>query len=355
MFALFQIPKMGIGSSSGYSYVATAQWLLDGSTHYGSAGFARASRAFQPLPEDLSACCFIVTGANSGLGKQTALDLALKRAAVHLVCRSKERGEEALADLRRQAPPGTPLELHICDFSSMDSVKAFAAQWEARKVPLHGLILNAGFIAPRYELVGGLESSWATAMSQSYLLSGLLLPSLLRASEGPAAAASGAPLRSPPARIIHVSSGGGLTVKCDVADINSASKRAQAFDGTLQYAHSKRAQMLLAEAWAARVPSARVGVYSMHPGWADTEGVRSSLPEFREKHKASLRSVQQGADTIVWLASAPALPEGASGKLFFDRAEASQHFALAGTTSSSAEKEALWRNCAAACAWEFKS
>jgi NAD(P)-dependent dehydrogenase (short-subunit alcohol dehydrogenase family) len=173
-----------------------------------------------------------------------------------------------------------------------------------------------------------------------------------------AGARGGAPAapRSPPARVIHVSSGGGLTVRCDVQGLPTGAGACKGgtpagFDGTLQYAHSKRAQMLLAEAWAQRLPQDRVGVYSMHPGWADTEGVRTALPAFREQHKGSLRSEAQGADTAVWLAAAQQLPSAASGQLLFDRAVVPQHYACAGTASTPADKAALWEACAAACSW----
>jgi dehydrogenase/reductase SDR family protein 12 len=339
---------MGVGGSSqGYSYIATAQWYLEGARNYGRGGFERAAATFTPLPESLRGLTFVVTGANSGLGYATALELARRHADVHLVCRSQARGEAALAQLRAATASQAAGTLHIVDLSSVAQVKAFGAAWEARQAPLHGLVLNAGYIARERELTAdGLEASWATAMLQSYLLTGLLMPALLRAGASP-----GASGRAPPARVIHVSSGGGLTVRCDVAGIHAAAGLGGArFDGTLQYAHSKRAQMLLAQAWAARAPP-QVAVAAMHPGWADTEGVRSALPEFREQRKGSLRSEAQGADTAVWLAAAPALPPGAGGQLFFDRAAVPQHYPLAGTASSPADVEALWEACASYCNW----
>jgi len=149
---------MGIGSSSGagYSYTAVAQWLADGSRNFGRAGFERASARFAPLPPSLAGLSFIVTGANSGLGFATALALARLRADVHLVCRSRARGEEALRSIRA-APQCAEarLSLHVCDFSSAQQVKDFASAWEQRGAPLHGLVLNAGFIAPTHALTPG--------------------------------------------------------------------------------------------------------------------------------------------------------------------------------------------------------
>ena len=190
-------PNMG-ASSSGYSYIAVTQWMLEGSKRFGRAGYERASPNFTPLTQDLSHYSFIVTGANSGLGKATAQHLASRNATVHLLCRSRERGEAARRDLCKISPSGeSKLHLHIVDFSSVSQVRAWAESWERTSPSLHGLVCNAGFIPESHSLTSeGLEPSWATALTQSYLLVGLLLPSLLRASS------AGTPERSPPARIV---------------------------------------------------------------------------------------------------------------------------------------------------------
>jgi len=155
-------------------------------------------------------------------------------------------------------------------------------------------------------------------------------------------------------RVVNVSSGGGLTVQLDVDDL-VADRRA--YDGALQYAHAKRAQMELCELCAARLRGSGVAVLAVHPGWADTPGVRTGIPAFHKSRDGTLRAPETGADTIVWLASAPeASARGLerSGALFFDRAPAAPHFALGGTRIDAAAKERLWRRCGEALGFKYE-
>jgi dehydrogenase/reductase SDR family protein 12 len=337
----------GGAPSAGYSLVAVAQWFREGSVSYGRAGFERAARGFSAADDaaSLDGAHVIVTGANRGLGLAMARALGARAATVHLVVRDAAAGAAAREAV--VAAGARAAEVHVCDVGDAAAVRAFAARFEARALPLAALVLNAGFIAKAHALSrDGLEPSWAAAVLQSYLLVALLAPSLARA-------AAAHPARTPAARVVHVSSGGGLTVGVDAADAQGAARAARgAFDGALQYAHAKRAQMALARAWARRLPRG-VGSYAMHPGWADTDGVRTSLPDFHAARAGTLRTAEQGADTAVWLAAAPALPEGVNGALFFDRAVAREHFPLAGTRGPR-DEEAAWELAerAVGAAWE---
>lgn len=331
-------------SQSGYSYVALTQWLLEGSKRFGRVGFEKSALSFTPLPENLSNLNFVVTGANSGLGKCTAMYLASRKATVHILCRNKERGELARNEMLSGCGGAGNVILHLVDLASVKEVRKWAESWESSNPTLHGLICNAGFIPQSHSLTSeGLEPSWATALTQSYLLVDLLTPSLLRASES---SSGGFTTRSPPARVVIVSSAGGFNVRCDVQDLNGERRK---FDGALQYCHTKRAQMLLAEVWGGKLPQDKVHVSSMHPGWSDTEGVRTQLPDFHEKRKGELRSVSQGADTIIWLATSPSLPPHSAGCLFFDRAVTKADYPLAGTRSTPEEIAQLWQVCKDAC------
>jgi dehydrogenase/reductase SDR family protein 12 len=156
-----------------------------------------------------------------------------------------------------------------------------------------------------------------------------------------------------PGRVVHVSSGGQYTTRLDVTNLQFE-KNPGAFDGSLQYARVKRAQVVLAEMWAQRIPATEAVSNSMHPGWADTPGVRSSIPQFYESHKDTLRSPAQGIDTMVWLASSRE-PKAVTtnGKFVFDREPALTDFWLAGTAVNSAEKAALWDACERLCGRTF--
>jgi dehydrogenase/reductase SDR family member 12 len=95
----------------------------------------------------------------------------------------------------------------------------------------------------------------------------------------------------------------------------------------------------MTEHYARKYPS--IHFSCMHPGWADTPAVRSSMPEFYEKMKNRLRTAQQGADTAVWLAISDSALKHPSGLFFQDRRPASTHLPLAWTRSSGAEEESF--------------
>ena len=352
----------GGSGSGGASYVASAQFALAGVRHFGAAGFNAASARFAPGDTSgaLAGRTFIVPGGNAGLGFATAAALARRAADVHVVCRNRERGEAAVAALRAEARAAAPapapatapggVTLHVHDLSSAAAARAFAAEWLASGRALDALVNNAGVLLPNGKEVAadgsGLEAGMATALVGSHLLTGLLLPALLRGGGGFGGGAAG--------RVVNVSSGGGLTVRLDVDDL-FADRRA--YDGTLQYAHAKRAQLELSELWAARLRGSGVAVLAMHPGWADTPGVRTGIPAFHKSRDGTLRTPEMGADTIVWLASAPeASVRGLerSGALFFDRAPVPAHFPLAGTRIDAAAGERLWRRCGEALGFAFE-
>ena len=118
-----------------------------------------------------------------------------------------------------------------------------------------------------------------------------------------------------PARVLFVSSGGMYTRRLDVDDLQS---RRGTYDGRVAYARTKRAEVVLAERWAAALAGTGVVVHAMHPGWADTPGIKSSLPAFQRIMRPLLRTPEQGADTIVWLAAAEE-PGRTTGRFWCDR------------------------------------
>jgi NAD(P)-dependent dehydrogenase (short-subunit alcohol dehydrogenase family) len=121
----------------------------------------------------------IVTGANSGIGYYTALELGKLGANVTVVSRDAARGAAALAELKATAPEAN-FTLELCDLSSLQSVRDFAARWKAKNLPLDTLINNAGvMMIPKRELsADGFEMQWATNHLGHFALTGLLLDSL---------------------------------------------------------------------------------------------------------------------------------------------------------------------------------
>jgi NAD(P)-dependent dehydrogenase (short-subunit alcohol dehydrogenase family) len=267
----------------------------------------------------------LVTGATSGLGLAAAAGLARLGAGVRLLARDPARGEQARAEVVERSG-NTDVEVMLCDLSDLGDIRRFAAEFLAREPHLDVLVNNAGVLpAERKVTADGLELTFATNVAAPFLLTKLLLGRLLS---------------SAPARIVNVSSGGMYTQRLRVADLQT--ERGE-FDGAVAYARTKRAEVVLTELWAQRLERSGVVVHAMHPGWADTPGVRSSLPTFYRLSRPLLRTPEQGADTIVWLAAA-AEPARSSGGFWHDRCRRPTH-RVPWTRESAAEREALWAAC----------
>ena len=267
----------------------------------------------------------LVTGATSGLGLATATALARLGAGVRLLARDAERGEQARARVVERSG-STDVELLLCDLSDLGDIRRFASAFVAREPRLDVLVNNAGVLpAERTVTADGLELAFATNVAAPFLLTRLLL-GLLRDSA--------------PSRIVNVSSGGMYTQRLRVDDLQM--ERGE-YDGTVAYARTKRAEVVLTELWAQRLEGSGVVVHAMHPGWADTPGVRSSLPTFYKLTRPLLRTPEQGADTIVWLAAA-AEPARSSGGFWHDRRRRPTH-RIPWTRESAADRDALWAAC----------
>jgi NAD(P)-dependent dehydrogenase (short-subunit alcohol dehydrogenase family) len=293
------------------------------------SGFLIHQLQFDPADTevDMRGRTCLVTGANSGLGYATALGLARLGADVWLLCRDRERGQRALREIRR-ASGNNRVHLELADMSIQTSIRAFAERFTAAHVDV--LVNNAGVLPDRRTETGdGLELTWATNVVGPFLLTHLLLPKLRAAPQG---------------RVINVSSGGMYTRRLALEDLDW---RKRPFDGVTAYAVTKRAEVILSEMWARRLAGTPVTVNSMHPGWADTPSVRVSLPRFYRVMQTVLRSAEQGADTIVWLAVCPRLA-GKSGKFWFDRKARCTRY-LPRTRETAAERKKLWRLCCQQC------
>ncbi|XP_072832302.1 dehydrogenase/reductase SDR family member 12 isoform X4 [Vicugna pacos] len=211
--------------------------------------------------------------------------------------------------------------LHIVDLSDPKAIWKFVENFKQEHT-LHVLINNAGCMVNKRELTeDGLEKNFATNTLGVYVLTTALIP-VLEKEHDP--------------RVITVSSGGMLVQKLNTNDLQS---ERTAFSGTMVYAQNKRQQVVLTEHWARAHPA--IHFSCMHPGWADTPGVRLSMPGFHASMGDRLRSAAQGADTVLWLALAPAATAQPSGLFFQDRKPVPTHLPLARTSSSPAEEEKL--------------
>jgi NAD(P)-dependent dehydrogenase (short-subunit alcohol dehydrogenase family) len=118
------------------------------------------------------------------------------------------------------------------------------------------------------------------------------------------------------------------------------------YRGAEQYARAKRAQVTLNELWAERLAGSGVVFHAVHPGWADTPGVEASLPTFRRIVGPFLRTPEQGADTLVWLAADDGAPLATSGRFWLDRRPRSIHKLPTTRHTDTPERRAqLWAWC----------
>jgi dehydrogenase/reductase SDR family protein 12 len=288
-------------------------------------GFRIHALTFDPedLNVDLADRHCVITGANSGIGYETALALADLGAEVTLVCRDESRGEAAV-DAIRSATGSMRVSLELADISDLDSVCSLAGRLLEKRVDV--LIHNAGVLPNERQMTrDGLELTFATHVMGPFLLTSLLRSHLEESDSG---------------RVIWVTSGGMYTTALNLADPNWDER---AYDGVAAYAETKRAQTVLAELWADEFAGSSVVVNAMHPGWADTPSVRESLPNFYRATKSILRTAAEAADTVVWLA-ASARAGKESGELFFDRRARSKHL-LPFTRETAGQRQALWDRC----------
>ena len=282
-------------------------------------GYHRHARHFIGEDVDLSGQVVVVTGGNAGIGRAIAHSLAVDRAEVWLVCRNVARGEEARAHL--VAETGNPaIHVAIADMSVHADVRRLA---ERLPPHVHAIIHNAGALLDHRELTpDGLERTYATHVTGPFLLTALLARE--PDPQGPRFA--------PDARVVWVSSGGMYTQRLDLAALTATTGP---FDGVRAYALAKRAQVILNERLAERL-GPRVWTAAMHPGWANTGGVRTSLPRFWSLTRSILRTAEEGADTAAWLA---VRARGPSGRFWFDRAEVPAHL-WPRTHESAADRDA---------------
>jgi len=291
---------------------------------YTNVGYRVRSRGWSPLPR-MEGKVVLITGASSGLGQAAADGFARLGATVWLAVRNRERGEDAQARILDHLVEAD-VHVDVCDLSRLESVRQFAERFAAKAARLDVLVNNAGVLTQERQLsADGIELTLATNVIGPFLLTQLLV---------------GVLERSAPSRIVNVSSGGMYTQKLRAEDLQSEQGD---FDGPAVYARTKRAEVVLTEMWAERLAGSGVTVHAMHPGWADTAGVRSSLPRFHRVTRPLLRSAEEGADTIVWLGAAPE-PADSSGGFWHDRRRRPTHL-LPGTRETEAERRRLWAEC----------
>jgi retinol dehydrogenase 12 len=243
----------------------------------------------------------LITGANTGIGKVTATELARAGAHVLLACRSAARAEPAVEEIRRQTGSRT-VEVVALDLASLASVEECARAFLARELPLHLLVNNAGLAGQRGLTADGFEIAFGVNHVGHFLLTMLLLDRLKA---------------STPARIVTVSSG--AHYRAHGIPWRRVREKTRSLTALDEYGVSKLANVLFSAELARRLDGSGVTTYSLHPGFIASDIWRRIPNPFRALAKAFMRSPEEGARTTLHCATAPELA-GETG-LYYDRCE----------------------------------
>jgi dehydrogenase/reductase SDR family member 12 len=285
---------------------------------------------------DMTGKVVVITGANSGLGKEVATYVTSKGAKVYMLCRSVERAQNARDDIIKAAT-GTDskdvdnskdvedrVQILAVDVGELSSVRTVVKELQQREPSIHCLVCNAGVLLNEQQntVDQQLESTFAShLLGGTYLLTSLLLPQLQS---------------TPDSRVVVVTSGGMYTTPLPNWDVmtsytssnpaSSAKPKNFKYDGTMAYAYAKRGQVALVEEWSKQFASSDSPKFvTVHPGWTDTPAVADAFGD-NAKYLQPLREPWQGAEGVAWCTAVPS-SQLVNGALYLDRQVQKKHIA----------------------------
>jgi dehydrogenase/reductase SDR family member 12 len=285
---------------------------------------------------DLTGKVIVITGANSGLGKEVATYVASKGAKLYMLCRSVERAETARTDILTAAgmmmnhddaaaddEQQKRITILKVDVAELESVRNVVKEIQSRESAVHCLVCNAGVLLKEQQNSSeGFESTFAShLLGGTYLLTSLLMPQLQS---------------TPGSRVVIVTSGGMYTTPLPSWDVmtsymsgtsagsTSVPPNQFKYDGTMAYAYAKRGQVILADEWSRMYPTSPKFV-TVHPGWTDTPAVDDAFGD-QKKYLEPLRLPWQGAEGVAWCTSVD-VDRLESGALYLDRKVQKKHIA----------------------------
>jgi dehydrogenase/reductase SDR family protein 12 len=271
---------------------------------FSALGYRARALLWQPLRADFTGQTWVVTGATGGIGRAIVEGATSRGATVLALARSHQK----LDALKRGAPgPGRVIPI-LTDLSLVADTQRAAAAILARGARVDVLVNNVGLLLDDLSVTPeGFETSYATNLLTHWVLTEALLQSSALA---------------PQATIIEMSSGGmyNAPLTLDYMGMKDPKK----YNGVYAYAVHKRGQAELVKYWQRRHGATGLLCYVMHPGWADTDGVKTAMPNFRRRLRSVLRDAAQGADTAIWLAATRPSREGPEA-FWFDRGPRSPH------------------------------
>jgi NAD(P)-dependent dehydrogenase (short-subunit alcohol dehydrogenase family) len=248
---------------------------------------------------DLDGRTFLITGANTGIGRETARALAGRGARLYLACRSEPAGRRTIEEIAMQTG-NRDLELLSLDLGDLDSVRRCAEALLAAGEPLHALINNAGVAGSRGTTASGFERMFGTNHVGPFLLTGLLLERLES---------------SAPARIVNVASAAHYSATG--IDWEAVRRPTRSVTGMREYSVSKLANVLHAQELARRLEGSGVTTYSLHPGVIASDIWRRVPWPVRSLMKRRMDTPERGARTSVYCATSPDVA-GESGRYYDD-------------------------------------
>jgi retinol dehydrogenase-14 len=246
----------------------------------------------------------VVTGASSGIGLETAVALAGAGARVAIVCRTPEKSEHAVREIRRRSPGADALAF-AADLSSQRAVRTVAAELAAALPRLNVLVNNAGLMLRERVLTeDGIETTFAVNHLAYFLLTRLLEPVLVAGA---------------PSRVVNVASRAHLSGTLRFDDLMGS----RGYDGWQAYAQSKLANVVFTYELARRLAGTGVTANCLHPGVVGTNIGHAGPSWIRfgiKLVRPFLLSPARGAATSIHLASSPEV-QGVTGKYFVGRRE----------------------------------
>lgn len=246
----------------------------------------------------------LITGATSGIGRETALGLAKKGATLVLVGRSREKLDRTMSEIASQTG-NRQLDSLVCDLTSMESVRRLAADFRAKYRRLDVLINNAGeIVSERKTTIDGYEYTLALDHLSHFLLT-MLLMDIMKPSA--------------PSRIINVSSSAHIFGHIDFDDLMGEKK----YKAMRAYGQAKLANLLFTYELARRLAGTGVTANALHPGVVRTNlgsGTKGGWRILFMLEKPFAINARKGAETSIYLASSSEVT-GTSGKYFAKKKE----------------------------------
>ncbi len=279
------------------------------------------------MPQTMQGRVCLVTGASNGIGKAAAISLAKKGASLVLLCRDRDLGEIAMAEISLRSG-NEDIDLLLADLGSLRQVREAAGIFLESGRPLHVLVNNAGAIHMDRSLTeDDIETTFAVNHLGHFLLTNMLLDRMRE---------------SAPARIVNVSSEAHKIGYGDGRMAFDDLMGERQYGGWKAYGQAKLANILFTRELARRLNPAEVTANSLHPGVVASEFGRNNrkgwMRYLQALYRPFCRSNKKGAETAVWLAATPEI-EGVTGKYFKDR----KIRALASQALNDDDATRLWR------------